>query len=209
MPHPNSVQALVQRLAFMANALLYAVGVYQLGRMFGARMPPALVVPISVRIKAMQARFNRIVPKIVAGTYQPRRTTPRRRPETPEPNPARKPRPDSPFRKFGWLDALLPPAVAQQQRGGLLGFLRHAETLALIEAAPTEMARLFRPLCWALHLKPPQTLPSSRRPAGTPPPMPKPYVQPPPPPPPIPGPANTLGLYPHQFAPMRPKPNPA
>jgi hypothetical protein len=207
MPHPNSVQALVQRLGLLANALLYAVGVYQVGRMFGAKMPPTLVVPINLRIKAIQARFDRIVPQIIAGTYQPRRYTPRRKPEAQDPKnpkPVRKPRAESPFRKFGWLDELLPPDVAQQQRGGLLGFLRHPETLALIEAAPTEMARLFRPLCWALHFRPPQILPSSRRPAGTEPSPVKPYIQPPPPPPPIPGPANTLGLHPHQFAPTRP-----
>jgi hypothetical protein len=210
MPHPNSVQALVQRLAFVANALLYAVGIFQVGRICGAKLPSTLVGPITARIKAMQARFDRIVPQIIAGTYQPRRYTPRRRAETPpEPKPARNPRPDSPFRKFGWLDAMLPPDVAQQQRAGLAGFLRHHETVALIEAAPTEMARLFRPLCWALHIKPPKILASPRRPAGTPPPPVKPYVPPPPPPPPIPGPSNTLGLHPILFAPPGPKPKTA
>jgi hypothetical protein len=209
MPHPNSVQALVQRLAFMANALLHAVGIFQVGRILGGRVPPTLVGPIFARIKAMQARFARIVPQIIAGTYQPRRHTPRRRPETPPgPKPARKPWPDSPLRRFGWLDALLPPEVAQQQRAGLAGFLRHAEMLALIEAAPTDMARLFRPLCWALHVKP-ENLPSARRPAGTPSAPIKPYVEPPPPPPPIPAPANTLGLHPIQLLPMRPASKPA
>jgi hypothetical protein len=200
MPHPNSVQALVQRLAFMANALLHAVGIHQVGRIFGGMVPPALVVPIYVRIKSIQTRFERLAPQIVAGTYRPRRTTPRPKPKTPAP----KPRPASPFRRFGWLDALLPPDVAQQQRAGLADFLRQPDTLALIEAAPAEMARLFRPLCWALHIKPPPALVSPRRPAGTPPPAPKPYVEPPPPPPPIPAPANTLGLHPIQLLPMRP-----
>ena len=209
MPHPKSVQALVHRLGLLANALLDAVGVYQVGRMFGARMPPTLVVPIVIRIKAIQARFDRIVPRIVAGTYQPRRHNPRRKPATPpEPRPAPKPRAESPFRKFGWLDALLPPAIAQQQRGALLGFLRHPETLALIEAAPADMARLFRPLCWALHFRPPDILANPRRPAGTSPPPVKPYVPPPPPPPPMPGPAmpgpgNTPGLHPMQPVPTR------
>ena len=194
---------LIERLAWFVRALYEAIGGQNLGGVLGGRIPVALMLPILARISTFRDRFTRLAGRIVAGTYVPRRTTPRRTPV------ARKPRQESPFQKFGWLDALLPRAMAALYRGELHALLQHPEMAALIEVAPAPMARLLRPLYWMLKLKPPEILANPRRPAGTPPPVPPKYRPPPPPAPPLPGPANTLGLYPIQLGPIRPPPKPA
>jgi hypothetical protein len=176
---------------------------HQIGRVVGSKLPPPLAILLFGRISQIRDRFNRLVESILAGTYKPRQYAARQAPSEPQPPRETRPRP-----KFGWLDELLPEAIAREHRADLAGMLHHPETVALIEAAPGPMSRLLRPLCWMLKLKPPEVLANPRRPAGTPPPPAKPYVKPPPPPP-IPGPANTLGLHPHQFAPMRPPPKTA
>ena len=194
----------IRFLGFLVRAMSVTLDRHQIGRVVGSKLPPPLAILLFGRISQIRDRFNRLVESILAGTYKPRPYVAREPRKNPQPKRETPPRP-----KFGWLDELLPEAVAREHRADLAGMLHHPETLALIEAAPGPMSRLLRPLCWMLKLKPPEVLANPRRPAGTPPPAPKPYVKPPPPPPPIPGPANTLGLHPHQFAPMPPPPKTA
>jgi hypothetical protein len=194
----------IRFLGFLVRAMFLTFDRQQVGRAYGARISAPLRTLLDGRIRQIWDRFNRLAEQILAGTYKPREYTPREPPKNPRP-----PR-ETPLRqKFGWLDELLPGEIAREHRSHLAGFLREPETVALIQAAPGPMARILRPLCWMLKLKPPEVLANHRRPAGTPPPPAKPYVKPPPPAPPIPGPANTLGLHPHQLAPMRPPPKTA
>ena len=125
---------------------------------------------IQRRINEIQFRFTRLAGRIATGTYKLRRGSPRRG------TIAAKPRPDSPFRKQGWLAELLPPSIAAPLRGGLRSLLNNPEMAALIAAAPAPMARIFRPLCWALKYKAPpiparprpQPRPAAPPPAGRP-----------------------------------------
>jgi hypothetical protein len=112
---------------------------------------------IQRRINEIQFRFTRLAGRIATGTYKLRRGSPRRG------TIAAKPRPDSPFRKQGWLAELLPPSIAAPLRGGLRSLLNNPEMAALIAAAPAPMARIFRPLCWALKYKAPP-IPARPRP---------------------------------------------
>ena len=194
--NPAPPRTLVDRVAWMVNHLLATIGVLYLGSPQGGRIPGPLLSLAHLRMKIFQARFTRLAARILAGTYRPRRFTPR-----PGTAPG-KPRTETPLRRQGWLADYLPGAVAAPLRGSLIHLLESPETKALISAAPAEMARLFRPLCWALHFRPPDILANPRRPAGTPPPPIKPYV-PPPPPPPIPGPGHAPGLHPMQPVPTR------
>jgi hypothetical protein len=196
--------ALFAALAFVVRAMCEGIAGQYRGGPLGGSIPGPLIAVINERIKGIRDRLIRLAERIVAGTYVPRRTAPpRRRPVT------ETPRLETPFRKRGWLDAMLPAAVAQQYRGHLLALLRHPEMAALVAVAPAPMAGILRPLCWALKLKPPAILATPRRPAGTPPPVPPEYQPPPPPPPPIPAPSNTLGLHPIQLLAMTPPPKPA
>jgi hypothetical protein len=196
---------LAERLAFMVLALCHAIGGQYLGGPLGGKIPVPLMLLITERIKNTRDRFARLAERLVAGTYVPRRFAPRQKPLAP------KPRRPSPFRQFGWLDELLPQAVAQQHRAHLQHLLQEPEMLALIEAAPAPIARIIRPLCWMLKVRPPPVLPNPRRPAGIPPsPAPAAY-RPPPPRPPAPAPsppANTLGLPAILFG-LAPAPKPA
>jgi hypothetical protein len=190
-----------ERVARMMRALHEAVAAQRLGGLLWGNIPVPLMQLIIARITAIRDRFTRLASRVVAGNYVPRRFAPRRQPVV------HKPRQPSPFQRRGWLDALLPGAVAAPYRGGLLALFQEPEMVALIQAAPGPMARILRPLCWMLKLKPPEILANPRRPAGAPPPPPPPrYQPPPPPPPPLPGPGNTLGLHPIQLAPPRPDP---
>ena len=186
----------LQRVAFLVNHLMRIIGVLYLGSPQGGRIPRPLLALANQRLAAFREQFARLAASILAGTYRPRRFTPR-----PGIAPG-KPRTETPLRRQGWLTDHLPNSVAAPLRGGLLHLLEDPETQALIAAAPAEMARLFRPLCWMLKLKPPQILARARRPAGTPPPAPHPYVPPPAPipGPAIPGPASTRPLRPIRIA---------
>jgi hypothetical protein len=187
----------MERLTNLVRYLVATIAPLYLGGPCGGRIPMPLLSLIFGRLKRLQDGFARLAGRITAGTYRPRRFTPR------ESTVARTPPPKSPLQKSGWLAELLPDAVAAPLRGHLRDLLEDPEIKALIAAAPAPMARMFRPLCWSLKFKPPEILANPRRPAGTPPPAPKPYAPPPPPAPPPPGPSNTLGLHPIQLAPMR------
>jgi hypothetical protein len=197
--NPAASPTLIERVARMANHLLQTICMLYVGGQQGGRIPRPLLSLVQQRMTDFPIRFARLAAAILAGTYRPRRFTPR-----PKATVARSWR-ETPLRRQGWLSDLLPGAVAAPLRGGLRAMLEDPEMKALIAAAPAPMARLLRPICWMLRHKPPPHLASARRPAGTPPPPAEPYVAPPPPPP-IPGPANTPGLHPHQIAPTRPPP---
>ena len=148
--NPAAPPTPLQRVAFLVNHLLATIGVLYLGSPQGGRIPRPLLALANQRLAAFREQFARLAASILAGTYRPRRFTPR--PATaPAPGTApRKPRPESPLRRQGWLADHLPGAVAAPLRGDLLHLLEDPETQALIAAAPAEMARLFRPLCWML-----------------------------------------------------------
>ncbi len=108
------------------------------------------------RVRDINQKFARLAARIAAGTYRPRRAAARRKPAAP--NPRRKnPLPQT----CGWLLTLVPEAVGY--RAQLEHLLREPDTVALLEAAPSAMARVLRPLCWALRLKPPPILAPPRR----------------------------------------------
>ena len=126
-----------------------------------------------MRLNGIKRRIDRIVARIRAGTYKPRRRTgkPRARASP------REPRPPSPLpAKFGWLMPLIPRRKeeywhANSLRGTFELQLNHPEMMALVEAAPVSLGRPLRSLCWAFRLEPPPFL---ARPRRTPPPPPEP-----------------------------------
>ena len=157
--NPAAPPTPLQRVAFLVNHLMRIIGVLYLGSPQGGRIPRPLLALANQRLADFREQFARLAAKILAGTYRPRRFTPRPATATA----TAKPRPESPLRRQGWLADHLPGAVAAPLRGDLLHLLEDPETQALIAAAPAEMARLFRPLCWMLKLKPPQILARRRR----------------------------------------------
>ena len=160
--NPAAPPTPLQRVAFLVNHLMRIIGVLYLGSPQGGRIPRPLLALANQRLAAFREQFARLAASILAGTYRPRRFTPR-----PGIAPG-KPRTETPLRRQGWLADHLPGAVAAPLRGDLLHLLEDPETQALIAAAPAEMARLFRPLCWMLKLKPPQILARRRREAPAP-----------------------------------------
>ena len=108
------------------------------------------------RLRLAKQRLARLAARVAAGTWRPRRVAPRRTPENPQP------RPKIPRRQaIGWLRPLLPDAVPAG--GHLESLLQDPEMVALMQAAPAQMARILRPLCWMLRIKPPPILARSRR----------------------------------------------
>jgi hypothetical protein len=150
----------MERLTNLVRYLVATIAPLYLGGPCGGRIPMPLLSLMFGRLKRLQDGFAHLAGRIAAGTYRPRRFTPRRG------TAAAKPPPKSPLQKSGWLAELLPDAVAAPLRGHLLGLLEDPEVKALIAAAPAPMARMFRPLCWALKLKPPEILARPKRPAA-------------------------------------------
>ena len=159
--NPAAPPTPLQRVAFLVNHLMRIIGVLYLGSPQGGRIPRPLLALANQRLAAFREQFARLAASILAGTYRPRRFT--SRPGTAPGAAPGKPRTETPLRRRGWLTDYLPGAVAAPLRGDLLHLLEDPETRALISAAPAEMARLFRPLCWMLKLKPPQILARRRR----------------------------------------------
>jgi hypothetical protein len=157
----------------------------------GDRLSYALIGHIIDRIRVVNQRFRRLVARLAAGTFRPRRRCHRRKSIDP------KPRRKNPLpHKFGWLLPLVPEAV--QYRGQLEYLFHDPAMIALLEAAPAPMARILRPLCWALHLPLPPILSRTRSAAAPPPAQAATAPQAPPPPPPprlqrrSPAPARTV-----------------
>jgi hypothetical protein len=118
-----------------------------------------------MRLNGIKRQIDRIVARIRAGTYKPRRRTgkPAARASP------RQPRPPSPLpATFGWLMPLIPkrPEEYWHANGfsqGVEAMLNTPEMVALVEAAPVSLGRPLRSLCWALRLKPPPHLAPPRR----------------------------------------------
>jgi hypothetical protein len=201
---PPPTPTVIERLGALLVRIVMDIG----GRVsWGGISQPANSV-LFARINNIKRTIDRIVARIRAGTYRPRRRTgkPRARASP------RQPRPPSPLpATFGWLMPLIPKRPeeywhANGVRAGLESFLNEPEMVALVEAAPVSLGRPLRSLCWALRLKPPAYLaPPRRTPRAAAPPRaakpkaparpkapkpaplaPPPALQPPPPPPPPP-----------------------
>jgi hypothetical protein len=103
------------------------------------------------RLRGAKAQLARLAARVAAGTFAPRRVAAR-----PRPDPV-KPRPQIPRRRpFGWLRPLLPDAVPAA--GYLEHLLQDPAMVALMRTAPAQVARIVRPLCWMLRMKPPPIL---------------------------------------------------
>lgn len=150
----------------------------------GERLTLPVIALIIGRLREINQRFARLVARLAAGTYQPRRCHGRKAA-------ARNPGRANPLlQKFGWLLPLVPDAVGH--RSQLENLLRDPAMAALIAAAPAPMARVLRPLCWMLRVTPPPILarPSSEAAtapaaASAPPPSDSRPAPPPPPAPPV------------------------
>jgi hypothetical protein len=109
-----------------------------------------LAVLILNRIREINQRFARLAARVAAGTYVPRRSTPR-------PHVERKPRRPNPLPQGPiWLIKLVPEAAASASQFRLL--LTDPEMAALIEAASAPMRRPLRSLCRMLGVEPPPIL---------------------------------------------------
>ena len=177
-PPPNP---LADAFAAFVRCLTHAVITRRLMGLFAAPVADDLIN----RLRLAKQHLARLAARLQAGTWRPRRVTARRPPDNP------KPMPKIPRRKaFGWLRPLLPDAVPA---AGYLDHLLHDPAMvALMQAAPAQAARILRPLCWMLRLKPPPVLASPR---------PKTAPQPAPPPDTAPAP---LPAAPHTPAPRTP-----
>ena len=155
----NPAPVPIERFAWFVRALVQAVvtrALYQ----FIVQPQAGWVIG---RLQTARDKFRRLAERIAAGTYQPREIVTRGASPPPATrSPARQVVP----RRRGWLAELLPDAP--RYRGFLLGLIHEPETQKLIAAAPAEMARLLRPICWMLKADPPPFLarpPRPRRPA--------------------------------------------
>lgn len=137
-------------------------------RVSSGGIPMAVNVFIGNRITGHRLRIERIVERIRAGTYVPRRApAPATRASPPRP---RRPRAPSPVKQsFGWLLPLIPPYWnANGLPLYLESLLADPEMVAMIQAAPVSLGRPLRSLCWMLRLKPPPILAAPRRPSPRP-----------------------------------------
>ena len=128
----------------------------------GRRLAAPLIVLLLDRIRGMNQRFARLAARIATGRFAARRTGPRRKRATAQPR-RKNPLPQ----KFGWLLAQVPETAGY--RAQLDHLMRDPAMAALMQAAPGPMARILRPLCWMLHLKPPPILAPPRRATSLPP----------------------------------------
>jgi hypothetical protein len=123
----------------------------------GNRLAPPIITLILARIREINQRFARLVARISAGTYAPRRISGPRR-STP-----RRPRPPNPLpQTFGWLHQMIPEVVGY--RSQLEYLLRDPEMVALMQAAPGALRRPIRSLCRALRVEPPEILALPKKP---------------------------------------------
>ena len=135
-----------ENVALFVRALVTAV----CAMMGGERLSLQVIALITERLRVFKQRFHRLADRLAAGTYQPRRCH------------GRKPAERKPTRKslvpqtFGWLLPLVPDALGNRAQFETL--LRDPAMLALIAQAPAPMARILRPLCWMLRIKPPPIL---------------------------------------------------
>ena len=154
-------QTVIERLGAMLVRLVMDIG----GRVsWGGISPPASFLLCS-RLSEIKQRIDRIVARIRAGTYKPRRRTGKPRARA-SPRPPRPPSPLPPT--FGWLMPLIPARPeeywhANGVRAGLESLLAEPEMAELVAVAPVSLGRPLRSLCWALRLKPPPFLAPPKR----------------------------------------------
>ena len=185
-----------QTFATFFRGLMLAVA----GRSMWGPLSAALNILIQGRCLGIRGQLYRLIAKIQAGTFVPRRAGPRRAPAASR---ARQPGPLA--YRFGWLEPLLPETTPH--RAQLSALLQDPEVVALIQAAPAAMVPPLRSLCWMLRLPPPPILARPRpaaSPSPPPPPSPPPEAAAPKPPAPRP-PASSRPAR----ARFRPRPHPA
>ena len=176
----------VEKFACIMRGLTLAVA----ARSMWGPLSSALLILIQGRFYRIRHQIYRLIERIQAGTYVPRRAARRRAAAAGR---ARQPGPLT--YSFGWLEPLLPETI--QFRAALHTLLQDPEMVALIQAAPAAMGRPLRSLCWMLRLQPPPIL-ARPRPAAPPP-------APPPDPPPEPAPDTATQALPAQPPPARAK----
>jgi len=106
---------------------------------------------IMARLTGIRTTLERLAGRLVAGTFKPRRSFTRKPSETRKPT-----APNRLRQKFGWMLKLVPEAPAFA--GAVRDLLADQATAALIEAAPDQMRRPLRSLCWMFAVVPPPIL---------------------------------------------------
>jgi hypothetical protein len=154
-PNPPNHSGALEKFRFFARYLIEAIVAAIICNRVDRGAASRVIDRISIFIRRMQW----LIARLAAGTYKPRpKTGPRKKPIQRKPEPADK----SPRRKRGWLVAAL--VEGQGYRGGLGRLLRDPDMVALIEAAPAEMVRPLRSLCYMLGMPAPAVLPKLRAP---------------------------------------------
>jgi hypothetical protein len=158
VPTPTPTLTAAERFASILLWLSHVVA----ARSGGDRLSFPLIALIVTRIREIKQCVARIVARIDAGSYAPRRFSAPRRPPG-----VRRPRPPGPLpQTFGWLLQLVPEAVGC--RGQLENLFRDPEMAALLAAAPASLRRPLRSACWMLGLRPPPIPAPPRPPAPAP-----------------------------------------
>jgi hypothetical protein len=151
-------------------------------KMQGLWLSQALVMLISRRIIETRTRFYRLVERIRAGKFYPRKPrAPREAASEPTEKPPRKraAAPDPMVRKFGWMNRLMPGAESWHCHQALQQLFEDEELAPLLATAPRAVWRELRPLCWMLGVKRPACLAPPPRPAKPKPPKPPKAAKPP------------------------------
>jgi hypothetical protein len=142
-----------------------------------AGIPRALMIEASKMLLDRKRTIDRLVEKILAGTYKPREPSELpRATRTATPRPERPP--DAVEKKFGWLKPYV-PAELRPFGGNITALVQDPEMAALITVAPEAFGRPLRSLCWALGWKPPALIAPPKRPRKPRPEAPKPEPEPP------------------------------
>jgi hypothetical protein len=137
-------------------------------KMQGMWLPHLLAMLISGRIMNARQRFYLLVERIRAGKFYPRKPrAPRQAPIQPTEKPPRKrpAKPDPMFRKFGWMNRLMPGTDSGHCHHALLNLFEDQELAPILATAPRAVWRELRPLCWMLGVKRPALLAPPPRPA--------------------------------------------
>ena len=153
MPTPDPPRTAAEKFSTVIRWLTGVVA----ARSGGDQLSYLLIGYITERLRRINQCFKRIVARLGAGTYAPRRFAPHRPPADKRPRePSKLPN------TFGWLLPLVPQAIGY--RAQLEHLLRDPEFCALLAAAPATLGRPLRSLCWMLRLSPPDILAPPKRP---------------------------------------------
>ena len=156
------VLPLDRRFGGVINQLFVAVGAC----VFNASPAGPLIRLITRRLHRDRTRFFSLFARYAAGKLPAAPRKPRKpRARRPEGTPARPPPVDPLPRNFGWLLRLVSETVSG--RGLLLHLVQTAEMAEFLAAAP-QAARILRPLCRMLNIRPPPVLMAPKRQAKPP-----------------------------------------